>query len=120
MTRAQQALKADRFKLLSARLEEIQALFPNRTHAVIEDICQEISTEIQALHTALHTKTEYVFNFIGGGWNTIHAYTIEEAITKAQEVYDDKDRSGKVFAVDTKSFRVAEKSEVNSLIASFY
>lgn len=120
MTKAQQDLKATRFNVLSPRLEEIQSLFPNRTHAVIEDICQEISAELQSLHTALHTKTEYIFNFVGGGWNTIHAYTIEEAIAEAQEIYDEKAPGKMLLLVDTESFRVKEKKEYESLLASFY
>ena len=120
MTNAQQAQKANRFNQLSARIEEIHTLFPNRDNKVMEDICQEFSAELQILHKELHTKNEYIFNFIGGGWNTIHAYTVEEAIIEAQNLYNEKTSSGKILAVDPKTFRVKEKKEYESLLASFY
>ena len=120
MTQAQQTQKVNRFNKLSARIEEIHVLFPNRTHKVIEEICQEMAAELEALHKEIHTKNEYVFNFVGGGWNTIHAYTIEEAIVDAQSIYDRDSYKGKPLAVDPKSFRVKEKKEYESLLASFY
>ena len=120
MTAAQQAQKANRFNQLSARLEEIHSLFPHRDDKVMEEICQEISAELQTLHKELHTKNEYIFNFVHGGWNTIHAYTIEEAIADAQNLYNEKTSGFKPLVVDTKSFRVKEKAEYESLLASFY
>ena len=120
MTREQQTQKANRFNKLSARLEEIHSLFPHRDNKVMKEICQEFSAELQTLHKELHTKNEYIFNFVHGGWNTIHAYTIEEAIVEAQNIYDEKRSGFKPLAVDPKSFRIKEKKEYESLLASFY
>jgi len=120
MTKVQQTQKADRFNKLSARLEEIHSLYPHRDNKVMEEICQEISAELQTLHKELHTKNEYIFNFVHGGWNTIHAYTIEEAIADAQGIYDRDSYKGKPLAVDPESFRLKEKKEYMSLLASFY
>lgn len=64
----------------------------------------EFQLEIKTLRDAITTRREWLFNFIGGGWNSVHAYTLEEAISLASIEY-----SG--MAIDTKSFRIASKLE---------
>jgi type II secretory pathway pseudopilin PulG len=55
---------------------------------------------------------EYIFNFIGGGWNTVHAKNMTEAIAKAKDAYS--------IEVDEKSFRLSTPEDLKSNLAMFY
>lgn len=64
---------------------------------------------------ALDKRHEWVFNFEGGGWNTVYAHTKEEAIIDAKYTYGE--RMG--MAPDTKSFTMATPELVNALMMNF-
>lgn len=59
------------------------------------------------------SRQEWVYNFIGGGWNSEFAVTKEEAIEKA------KIRWGKPEELDTKSFRTVSVMEMSNLMNQF-
>lgn len=61
-------------------------------------------------------KEEYVFNFETGGWNSIHAYSVEEARELARIKYKDEDRLKPIMD----SFRIPTKEEYMNLLSSFY
>jgi len=52
-----------------------------------------------------------IFNFYGGGWNSLYAYTEEEAIQEALKKYNE---------VDINSFRLKTDSEEEYLLSLFY
>ena len=60
-------------------------------------------------------KQEYLYNFIGGGWNSEYAYNVEEAIHQA------KISLGKssTLKVDETSFRLITKNDYNTCMNSF-
>jgi hypothetical protein len=57
---------------------------------------------------------EYIFNFVGGGWNTVYAHSIDAAIAKAVAEYE----SPKLM-VDIKSFRRSTPADLNANLANF-
>lgn len=60
-------------------------------------------------------KKEWVFNFTGGGWNSVFAYTKEEAIELAKAKYNDAHSQ-----VDESSFRIPSKEEYDNLLRMFW
>jgi hypothetical protein len=63
----------------------------------------------------VNEKHEYLFNFIGGGWNSVYAYTIDEAIEYATAFYNDER-----CVPDVKSFRVSTESDYRNLLLTFH
>jgi hypothetical protein len=62
------------------------------------------------------TKKEYLFNFVGGGWNSIIAKNKAEAIKLAKAEYN----SSKSTKVDENSFRIKTEKDYKQLMSSFY
>ena len=80
------------------------------------DQIHENEQVINDLVKATDKQYEFLFNFIGGGWNTEYAHTLEEAQAKALENYKDS----KNCIVDLKSFRVSTPSDYQNLMSMFY
>lgn len=80
------------------------------------DSLEEILKEKEEVLKLLNERQEWIFNFQGGGWNSILAYTQEEAINEAKAEY----KVSKNYSIDEKSFRIATPKETNFLLASFY
>ena len=55
----------------------------------------------------------YMYNFIGGGWNTIYAKTKRGAIRNAR---DEWKRQGCNLEVDVNTFRVVSHEEVDVML----
>jgi hypothetical protein len=60
-------------------------------------------------------KQEYIYNFIGGGWNSEFAYSTQEAIAQAKARWGDS----KILIVDEKSFRVPSDCEMKLAMSNF-
>lgn len=73
----------------------------------------EFQLEIKTLKYAINTRYEWLFNFAGGGWNSVNAYTREEAIALAKDVYSGME-------IDEKTFRISTTSDKTSLLRNFY
>ena len=75
--------------------------------------------ELQDLYSDTLVKEEkeeeYLFNFIGGGWNSVYASDIEEAKKKAQSKYNDEKTK-----VDLNSFRISTPDDYNNLMSNFH
>jgi hypothetical protein len=61
---------------------------------------------------AASSPVEYIFNFTGGGWNTVYAKNMSEAISKAKAAHS--------IEVDEKSFRLSTPRELKLNLANFY
>ena len=61
-------------------------------------------------------KKEYLFNFIGGGWNSEFATTRRGAITQAKKRYKGNNNC----IVDEKSFRLSTPADYNINMSLFY
>jgi hypothetical protein len=61
-------------------------------------------------------KKEYLYNFIGGGWNSEFAKTKKGAIKAAKARWNGDDR----LTVDEKSFRISTPSDYQNLLSLFY
>ena len=64
----------------------------------------------------MKTNKQYLYNFVGGGWNSEWATTNRGAIKQAKARW--KGDGGLV--VDENSFRISTDSECNSLMSLFY
>lgn len=58
---------------------------------------------------------EFMFNFIGGGWNTVYAKTKRGAIAQAAKEYKNSN-----LVPDPNSFRASTPSDMKAALASFY
>ena len=110
MTKAELNKLIKRRKKLEARISVLDTTVPYmNTHRVTKcftptllEIKQEHAEEIAQLDKVINEKREYVYNFVGGGWNSEHAHTVEEAIAQAKARWAD---TNPWYEIDTKSFR---------------
>ena len=58
-------------------------------------------------------KQEYLYNFIGGGWNSEYAHSVEEAIFQAKNRWSNSANS----EIDETSFRISTDKEYYSLLS---
>jgi hypothetical protein len=61
-------------------------------------------------------KKEYLFNFVGGGWNSEFAKTRRGAIAQAKKRF----KGNSVCVVDEKSFRLSTLKDYNMCMSLFY
>ena len=61
-------------------------------------------------------KKEYLFNFVGGGWNSEFAKTSRGAIAQAKKRWANNDN----LVIDERSFRVSTPRDYNSCMSLFY
>lgn len=115
MTLAEKTQFENRFNNLTDRLVQIEKQFP--THGYYNSLIEEIRTEFQEeadkIKTLLEKKREYIFNFVGGGWNTVMAHYAEEATYLAQIQYGFE-------KVDKKSFRASTPEDMKNMLSLFY
>ena len=109
-----------RLEQLISRVKEIERIFPNFDNSTMDEIHRESSQEAQSIQKQLNTRREYLFNFIGSGWNSEYAFTEEQAIEQAIEKYGQPSEDHKVLNIDIKSFRVSTPSDHQNLLSMFY
>jgi hypothetical protein len=122
MTREQRDAAKQRVVALGRRLDAIQTLTENMSDQggiEIANIINETKAEIDALERTLATSLEFLFNFIGGGWNSEVAYTKEDAIEQAVFKYGHPDTQTHL-RVDTSTFRVSTPTDYKNQLSSFY
>ena len=122
MTREQRDAAKKRLWNLELRLNGIWSLTENMSDKggiEIANILDETKAEIAAIEKQLATKWEFLFNFIGGGWNSEIAFTEEDAIEQALFKYGHPDTQTSL-RVDVGSFRVSTPSDYNAQLSSFY
>lgn len=84
-------------------------------HANIKATIESTNTQFKPA-----TRIEFLFNFIGGGWNSEWAFSLEEAITQAITRFGDPRLESTTCKVDIASFRVATTSDRDNLLSLFY
>ena len=122
MTREQRDAAKKRLWNLELRLNGIWSLTENMSDKggiEIANILDETKAEIAAIEKQLATKWEFLFNFIGGGWNSEIAFTEEDAIEQALFKYGHPDTQTSL-RVDVGSFRVSTPSDYKNQLSSFY
>ena len=122
MTREQRDAAKKRLWNLELRLNGIWSLTENMSDKggiEIANILDETKAEIAAIEKQLATKWEFLFNFIGGGWNSEIAFTEEDAIEQALFKYGHPDTQSSL-RVDVGSFRVSTPSDYKAQLSSFY
>ena len=123
MTREQRDAAKQRLEVLESRLDGISALTVNGDAGemgfTLQPIINETVAEIAALERTLATKWEFLFNFIGGGWNSEVAFTKEDAIEQALFNYGHPDTQTHL-RVDTSTFRVSTPTDYKNQLSSFY
>lgn len=113
MTNAELAKLIDRRNTLYARIDVLSTMDTNHT---IQAIKLEYAEEMTQLDNLISEKREYMYNFIGGGWNTEYAHTVEDAIKQARARWGDDNR----LQVDEKTFHVTNERELRSALSLFY
>ena len=122
MTREQRDAAKQRVVALGRRLDAIQTLTENmsdRGGIEIANIINETKAEIDALAKRIATKWEFLFNFIGGGWNSEIAFTKEDAIEQALFQYGHPNTQTSL-RVDVTSFRVSTPTDYKNQMSTFY
>ena len=111
MTNLEKQQLDDRARVLTLRYK---ALMGMEQTPVVKEIIKEYTAEVDRLYELTGTKREYLFNFTNGGWNSVYALTIEEAITFAKSFYKDGN-----CVPDEKTFRVSTPEDYSSLMSNF-
>jgi len=122
MTRDQREAAKQRLWNLELRLNGINALTENMSDkggTEIASILDETRAEIASIEKQLATKWEFLFNFIGGGWNSEVAFTKEDAIEQALFNYGHPDTQEHL-RVDVSTFRVSTPTDYKNQLSSFY
>ena len=122
MTRDQRDAAKKRLWNLELRLNGIWSLTENMSDKggiEIANILDETKAEIAAIEKQLATSLVFLFNFIGGGWNSEIAFTEEDAIEQALFKYGHPDTQSSL-RVDVRSFRVSTPSDYKAQLSSFY
>jgi len=122
MTRDQREAAKQRLWNLELRLNGINALTENMSDkggAEIASILEETAAEIASIEKTLATKWEFLFNFIGGGWNSEVAFTKEDAIDQALFKYGHPNTQTSL-RVDVTSFRVSTPTDYKNQMSTFY
>jgi len=122
MTRDQREAAKQRLWNLELRLNGINALTENMSDkggAEIASILEETAAEIASIEKTLATKWEFLFNFIGGGWNSEVAFTKEDAIEQALFNYGHPNTQTSL-RVDVASFRVSTPTDYKNQMSTFY
>jgi hypothetical protein len=122
MTRKQRDAAQQRLVALNSRLDAVKAATENMSDKggiEILNIINETAAEIEALERTLATSLVYLFNFIGGGWNSEVAYTQEDAIEQAIAKYGNPNTQT-MLRVDVTTFRLSTTEDYSRNMASFY
>ena len=122
MTREQREAAKQRLWNLELRLNGINALTENMSDkggTEIASILEETAAEIASIEKTLATKWEFLFNFIGGGWNSEVAFTKEDAIEQAVFKYGHPNTQTSL-RVDVDSFRVSTPTDYKNQMSTFY
>ncbi len=122
MTRDQKNKAKQRLEVLELRLDGINALTENMSDkggTEIASILDETRAEIASIAKTLATRWEFLFNFIGGGWNSEIAFTKEEAIEQALFKYGHPNTQTSL-RVDVTSFRVSTPTDYKNQMSTFY
>jgi hypothetical protein len=120
MTNAQAQAAQNRILVLEDRIQSFNANITrwrieegSSLYTTIVTTITEFELEAHSLRESINTRREYLFNFKGGGWNSVTAYTLEEAIETATATYSGMD-------VDPATFRVSTPADEQSLLSLFY
>lgn len=120
MTNEQALVAKNRIQVLEQRIQNFNLIIniylkdkESSIYINLVTTMTEFQLEIKTLKDALNTRHEWLFNFVGGGWNQVHAYTLEEAIGTAKGEY-----SG--LEIDEKSFRISTPTDYSNLLSLFY
>lgn len=122
MTREQAQVANNRILVLEDRIRRFQNNLPHwginpdgesSLFITMVTTITEFELEIAALRDAINTRHEWLFNFAGGGWNSVTAYTREEAILLAKAEYSELEP-------DEGSFRQSTTSDRQNLLSVFH
>jgi hypothetical protein len=115
MTLSEKTQLENRLGILTDRLAQMEKQFPSQGYYnnLIEEIRTEFQEETEKITALLATKREYIFNFVGGGWNSVYATYMEEATYAAQVQYGFE-------KVDKKSFRESTPEDMKNMLSLFY
>ena len=125
MKREQRNKAIQRLKVLDIRMKALGEILNTELSSPFyrtqcNQIIDEAKVEYAALEKLLATRIEFLFNFIGGGWNSEYAYTEEEAIEQAIKKHGSPTDNNTVCKINTTTFRASTPVDYNNLISMFY
>lgn len=83
--------------------------------SLIDPVMVPLQEELKGRLNYLTTEKEWLFNFIGGGWNSVYALDKEEAVEKAIRKYECS-----VCKVALNTFRISTEGDKQGLLSLFY
>ena len=89
-------------------------------NSIMLDVINETLSEVEKIDAVINKQREYLFNFVGGGWNSELAYTVEEAKEQAIIKYGKPTTDSKVTNIDLKTFRVSTPTDYSNLLSLFH
>lgn len=101
-------------------LNESSSLVHGMAGRMMTDILSETTAEQMKITAALVRRNEYLFNFIGGGWNSEYALTLEEAQDQAIALHGMPGAESTICHVDLGSFRVSTPADLAANLSLFY
>lgn len=121
MTNAQAEIANNRIQVLEDRIQNfnyniirwgIDLEKESSLYTTIVTTITEFELEVHSLRVSLNTRREWLFNFVGGGWNQVTAYTLEDAIETATSTYSGMD-------VDKTTFRLSTPQDYKTQMSTF-
>lgn len=120
MTNAQAEIANNRIQVLEDRIQNFNLIIniylkdkESSIYINLVTTMTEFQLEIKTLKDAINTRHEWLFNFVGGGWNQVMAYTLEEAIEIARQEHSGMD-------IQDGSFRISTPGDYKTQMSSFY
>lgn len=119
MKLSQQKQLQSRAQKLKTRIESLSSInlgiLTQTQIDCINETIEEFRLELVKVEIAATSVRTYLFNFVGGGWNSVSAITEEEAIETAIKEYNSLKSE-----VDVKTFRESTPSDYSNLLSLFY
>lgn len=120
MTNKQAEIANNRIQVLEDRIQKFNLIIniylkdkESSLYINLVTTMTEFQLEVHSLRESLNTRHEWLFNFVGGGWNQVMAYTLEDAIETAHQEYSGMD-------IQDGSFRISTPGDYKTQMSSFY
>lgn len=99
---------------ITDKMESLKRAWEASTNEADRTNFNDLYNELNEQWLYARQSKEWIFNFNGGGWNSVYAADMEIAIQKAKAEY------GGTLEVDEKTFRVATPEDLKANSSLFY
>ena len=102
-----------RIKILTSALKTSLSSYPIEAKLVIKAEVEKLDKRVEFLKS----RKPFLYSFVGGGWNSCYAVTIDDAIKGEKKRWK---ASGSKLVDKMVNFRLSTDSEEKSLMSLFY